>query len=78
MEGLSDLADGVSSCPEGFDLKRIERKAWPSQPLTLVPGIDQSGLDSFTNQGSLELCEGPEEMEHQLPSGCCAVDLFTQ
>ncbi len=78
VEGMSYLADGVSSCPEGFDLKRIERQAWPPQPLALVSGIRQSRLHPLPNDGPLKFGKGSQQVKQELPRSGGAVQLFVK
>jgi hypothetical protein len=51
--------------PDSF---RLHVHARPAQPLSLRPGVSQTGLHSLLNQRPLKLGHGADDLEHQ-PTG---------
>ncbi len=57
---------------------RIYRQTWPPQTLALVPGINQTRLDPFSNDGSLKFRKGSQQVKQELPGRGGTVKLFVE
>jgi hypothetical protein len=69
-ERPADLEDAIALCPQFF-YSRLDRRLdpTPAQLRTVRPGARESGIDSFSNDPSLELCKHAEHLKHRLARG---------
>ncbi len=59
-------------------MKGIYPQTWPPQPLAFVPGIRQSRLHPFPNDGPLKFGKRSEQVKQELARRGGAVQLFVQ
>ncbi len=59
-------------------MKGIYRQTWPPQTLALVPGINQTRLDPFADNGPLKFGKRSEQVKQELPRRRGAVQLLVE
>src|SRR6266446_196915 len=74
---LCCFVDAVAGCPQCANA-RLGRsvKFWSAQGFTLCAGACQPSVDSFDDDGALELGEHPAHTEHRFARGCRGIDIL--
>jgi hypothetical protein len=78
IEGLAYLRPRKPVTAQLSHSVGVNKGAGSSELLAFCTRIAEPGLDSLLNEESLELCHGPDDLEHQAPGWSTEIEVIAE